>query len=373
MAQQKARLAAKPRVPIRVTLPDGSVRDGVSWETTPLAIAEGISKGLAGSVVVARVSYTSRIGLVDEDGVNAANTGPEEEDAPGAAPNGSKPELWDLTRPLEGDCHLALLKFEDKDGKAVFWHSSAHVLGECLECGLGGKLCIGPPTEEGFYYDVYLGARSITEADYPSLVSKAETVAKAKQPFERIVLTKAQALRLFEDNPFKVALISTKIPDGGYTTAYRCGPLIDLCRGPHVPTTAAIKAFDVVKHSAAYWLGSADNDSLQRVYGVSFPDVKQMKAYKVMVEEARKRDHRLLGAQQELFFFHELSPGSCFFLPHGARLYNKLQDFIRGQYRRRGYSEVVTPNMYNIDLWRISGEHTGSLLVVNAVQRAMMP
>ena len=236
--------------------------------------------------------------------------------------------------------------------------------------------------------------RSIAEADYPSINSKAEAVAKAKQPFERIVLTKAQALRLFADNPFKVQLISTKIPDGSYTTAYRCGPLIDLCRGPHVPTTGSIKAFSVLKNSAAYWLGSTANDTLQRVYGISFPDDKQLKvrvhavfkliapfafvvnalvpvrhffsphlqAHKHMLEEAKARDHRTLGTKYELFFFHELSPGSCFFLPHGARIYNKLQGLIRSEYAKRGYSEVVTPNMYNIDLWKISGhaEHVSA-------------
>ena len=160
IAAQNARIAAKPRVPIRVTLPDGSVKDGVSWETTPLSIAEGISKGLAGSVVVAKVSYTSRIGLVDADGANVVNTGPEEEEE-GLPSGASKPELWDLTRPLEGDCSLQLLKFDDKEGKMVFWHSSAHVLGECLECNYGGKLCIGPPTEDGFYYDAYMGDKLV--------------------------------------------------------------------------------------------------------------------------------------------------------------------------------------------------------------------
>lgn len=178
---------------------------------------------------------------------------------------------------------------------------------------------------------------------------------KEKQVFERIVLTKQEALEMFADNPFKVQLISTKIPDGSFTTAYRCGPLIDLCPGPHVPTTGIIKAFEITKHSSSYWLGNVDNDVLQRVYGISFPDTKQMKAYLHMVEEAKKRDHRLLGQQQELFFFHELSPGSCFFLPHGTRVYNKLMEHIRNQYRVRGFNEVITPNMYNIDLWKISG------------------
>ena len=205
------------------------------------------------------------------------------------------------------------------------------------------------------------------------LNAKAESIAKAGQPFERIVLSKAQALRMFADNPFKAQIIATKIPDGGFTTAYRCGPLIDLCRGPHVPTTSAIKAFEVVKNSAAYWLGNAENDTLQRVYGVSFPDAKQMKAWRHMVEEAKKRDHRLLGTKQELFFFHELSPGSCFFLPHGARIYNKLCDFIRGEYKKRGYTEVVSPNMFNIDLWRISGETCSTSTSVASQVRTKLP
>jgi threonyl-tRNA synthetase len=318
-------------------------------------IAEGISKGLAANAVVAKVTYTGpRVGVEAADGLGVVNTGPEE-DEDGTASSAAKPELWDLTRPLEGDCLLELKKFEDKEGKMVFWHSSAHVLGECLECSFGAHLCIGPPTEEGFYYDAYMGNHSLSESDYPGIKAKAENVCKQKQTFERIVLTKEEALKMFADNPFKVQLISTKIPDGGYTTAYRCGPLIDLCRGPHVPTTAAIKAFEVTKASSSYWLGSVDNDSLQRVYGVSFPDTKMMKQYLTMVEEAKKRDHRLLGTKQELFFFHELSPGSCFFLPHGTRIYNRLMEHIRHQYRVRGYNEVVTPNMFNIDLWRISG------------------
>jgi threonyl-tRNA synthetase len=156
MAAQKARIAAKPRVPIRITLPDGKVIDGTSWETTPMSIAEGISKGLAAIVVVAKVTYSSRTGIEEADGLGMINTGPEEENAEASA---AKSELWDLVRPLEGDCKLELLKFDDKDGKMVFWHSSAHVLGECLECGYGAKLCIGPPTEEGFYYDAYMGTK----------------------------------------------------------------------------------------------------------------------------------------------------------------------------------------------------------------------
>lgn len=154
-AVQKERLAKKPRQEIKITLPDGKVLPGTSWETTPMMVAESISKGLAQNVVVAKVAYSNRIGIEPEDGLNMVNTGPDEEAAP--AEGASEGELWDLNRPLEGDCKLSLLKFDDKEGKMVFWHSSAHVLGECMECKYGVKLCIGPPTEEGFYYDSYMG------------------------------------------------------------------------------------------------------------------------------------------------------------------------------------------------------------------------
>lgn len=155
------------------------------------------------------------------------------------------------------------------------------------------------------------------------------------------------ACRVVQSNPFKVQLIKNKVPDGAFTSAYRCGHLIDLCMGPHIPSTARVKAFKVTKNSAAYWLASADNDSLQRVYGVAYPDKKLMAQYNLRVKEAKKRDHRVLGTKQELFFFDELSPGSCFFLPHGAHIYNKLVDFIKEEYRKRGYTEVVTPNVFH--------------------------
>lgn len=159
IAAQKARIASKPRVPITITLPDGKTLPGISWETTPLSIAEGIKKSLAAIVVVAKVTYTGeRVGLEAADGSNVVNTGPEEEEGEEGVVV-AKAELWDVSRALEGNCNLELLTFEDKEGKMVFWHSSAHILGECLECQYGGKLCIGPPTEEGFYYDAYIGSK----------------------------------------------------------------------------------------------------------------------------------------------------------------------------------------------------------------------
>jgi threonyl-tRNA synthetase len=160
---------------------------------------------------------------------------------------------------------------------------------------------------------------------------------------------------MFKSNPYKQHIIKDKIPDGTSTTVYRNGPLIDLCRGPHVPHTGRIKQFKVMKNSASYFLGDAKNDSLQRIYGVSFPDKDAMQTHLKFLEEAAKRDHRKIGKEQELFFFHEMSPGSCFFLPHGQIIYNTLQAFLREEYWNRGYQEVGSPNMYSSALWKISG------------------
>lgn len=160
---------------------------------------------------------------------------------------------------------------------------------------------------------------------------------------------------MFVHNPFKTNLVRNKVPDNSSTTVYKCGTLIDLCMGPHVPNTGKIKAFSCVKSSSTNWLGVVGNDTLQRVYGISFPDKAQLKQWQEFQEQAKKRDHRLVGSKQELFFFHNLSPGSAFWMPHGARVYNKLIEFIRKQYWTRGYEEVITPNVFNLDLWHISG------------------
>ncbi|KAG0056831.1 threonyl-tRNA synthetase [Gryganskiella cystojenkinii] len=316
--------AAQPRVPISISMPDGSVREGVAWETSPMEIAKSISKSLSERVVIAKVNKV----------------------------------LWDLERPLVNSCQLEFLDFEDEEGKAVFWHSSAHVLGEACEKHYGCHLCVGPPIEDGFYYEMGMkDERVVSQSDYENLETCAKNAIKEKQPFQRLEMSKEELLEMFKHNQYKVQLIESKIPDGTSSTVYRCGPLIDLCRGPHIPHTGRIKSFAVLKNSASYFLGDANNDSLQRVYGVSFPDTKQMVEHKKYLEEAAKRDHRKIGREQELFFFHELSPGSCFFLPHGARIYNTLMSFIKQEYRRRGYTEVMSPNMYNVKLWKQSGHY----------------
>lgn len=320
-AEYDAEIAAKTPEAIKITLPDGKCVEGQSWRTTPYEVAKGISQGLADNSVISKVN-----------GV-----------------------LWDLDRPLEGDCQLQLLKFDDEEGQAVFWHSSAHMMGEAMERHYGGHLCYGPPIESGFYYDMFMpDEKGLSSTDFPGLETIVKSIAKEKQPFERLEMKKADLEEMFKYNEFKLRIIKNKI-NTPTTTVYRCGTLIDLCRGPHVRHTGKVKAFSITKNSSSYWEGNAEAESLQRMYGISFPDTKQLKEWKHFQAEAAKRDHRKLGKEQELFFFHDLSPGSCFFLPKGAHIYNKLVDFIKTEYRKRGFTEVVSPNIYNKKLWETSG------------------
>lgn len=321
--EQQEELAKRPRDDITITMPDGSVKPGKAYETTPAEIAKGISNSLFKRTVVARI-----------DGEH----------------------LWDLERPLENSCKLELLDFNDDQGKFVFWHSSAHILGEACERRFGCSLCIGPPVDNGFYYEMALpGGAAVQSTDWAPLENIVTKIVKEKQPFQRLEMTKEDLLKMFAYNPYKVHIIKDKIPDGTKTTVYRNGPLIDLCRGPHVPDTSRIEAFAIMKNSSSYFLGDANNDSLQRIYGVSFPDKKQMAAHKKFLEEAAKRDHRLIGKQQELFYFEECSPGSAMWLPHGMRINNAIMEYIREEYWKRGYDEVMTPNMFNVSLWEQSG------------------
>jgi len=319
-AERDVWLAEQVPQPIVVTLPDGKKVEGQSWRTTPYEVAAGISKGLADNCVVAKV-------------------------------NG---EVWDLDRPLEGDVSLQLLKFEDEEGQAVFWHSSAHVLGEAMERVYGGHLCYGPPIENGFYYDMYSENYNVKDDDYKVIDDLVKTIVKEKQPFERLEMKKADLLEMFKYNKFKGRILNEKVLTET-TTVYRCGPLIDLCRGPHVRHTGKIKSMAVTKSSATYWEGKSDAESLQRIYGISFPDNKLMKEWKAFQEAAAKNDHRKIGVAQELFFFHELTPGSCFFQPKGAHIYNKLLEFMKEEYWKRGFQEVISPNIYNSKLWQTSG------------------
>lgn len=319
-AEYDAKIEAKEKTPIKVTLRDGKIVDGLAWKTTPYEVAASISQGLADNTIVCKV-------------------------------NG---EVFDLDRVLEGDCTLEFLKFEDEEGKAVFWHSSAHIMGEAMERHYGGHLCYGPPIEEGYYYDMFCDGRQVSSNDYPAVDTLTKSIVKEKQPFVRLEMTKEDLLEMFKYNEFKCRIIRNKVKTPT-TTVYRCGPLIDLCRGPHVRHTGKIKAMTVTKNSATYWEGNCEAESLQRIYGISFPNDKLMKEWKKFQEEAAKRDHRKLGRDHELFFFHDLSPGSCFFMPKGAHIYNTLINFIKEEYRKRGFQEVVSPNIYSTKLWETSG------------------
>lgn len=303
-------------------------KEGLSWSTSPWQIAQQIlPKAFCDEIIVAKVN-----------GV-----------------------LWDLERVLEEDCEIEFLRFDNEEAQAVFWHSTAHVLGEAIERFYGGHLCYGPPISEGFYYDVFMTNESGNESRnvvLPQHYAQLETVMKKicseKQPFGRLELTKEQLKEMFHYNQFKLRILDNKVIEPK-TTAYKCGTLIDLCRGPHVRHTGLLKAFKVAKHSCSYWEGKNDAESLQRIYGISFPNNKQLQEYIKIQEEAAKYDHRRIGVEQNLFFFDELSPGSCFFTGKGTHIYNTLVKFLKEQYRERGIEEVKTPNIFKSNLYKISG------------------
>uniref|UniRef100_A0A8C6GLX0 Threonine--tRNA ligase, mitochondrial n=1 Tax=Mus spicilegus TaxID=10103 RepID=A0A8C6GLX0_MUSSI len=314
MTQKKARA-------IKISLPEGQKVDAVAWNTTPYQLAHQISVTLADTAVAAEV-------------------------------NG---ELYDLDRPLETDCHLRFLTFDSPEGKAVFWHSSAHVLGAAAEQQLGAVLCRGPSTESGFYHDFFLGKeRTVRSAELPILERICQELIAAAQPFRRLEASRDQLRQLFKDNHFKLHLIEEKVT-GPTATVYGCGMSVDLCRGPHLRHTGQIGALKLLTNSSALWRSLGAPETLQRVSGISFPKVELLRNWEARRKEAELRDHRRIGKEQELFFFHELSPGSCFFLPRGTRVYNALVAFIRAEYARRGFSEVKTPTLFSTKLWEQSG------------------
>ncbi|EAN94513.1 putative threonyl-tRNA synthetase [Trypanosoma cruzi] len=320
LAAQEAKYKSM-QAPITITLPDGKQLPATSWLTTPIDIAKRLSNSQAERVIVARVND----------------------------------ELWDLTRVFEGDATLELLDWDDPEARHVFWHSSSHVLGYALERVFHTRLSVGPALEEGgFFYEGDTG-RPLSETDYKSIEIAMQELVKMKMPYQRLTVSKADALLLFGYTEFKSKILASKVPENGFCTVYRCGHLIDPCRGPHLPDTGRVKAFAVTKNSSSYFEGKAENAVLQRVYGISFPKQTMLTEWKALQAEAARRDHRNIGRQQQLFGFHEVSPGSAFWLPHGARIYNALVEFQRKQYRRRGFEEVVSPNMFSSKLWMVSG------------------
>ncbi|XP_007531615.2 threonine--tRNA ligase, mitochondrial isoform X2 [Erinaceus europaeus] len=320
-AKKLASKAQKEHRTLWVSLPGGQKVDAVAWNTTPYHLAQQISSTLAETAVVAQV-------------------------------NG---ELYDLERPLETDCELKFLTFDCAEGKAVFWHSSTHVLGAAAEQLLGAILCRGPSTDCGFYHDFFLGKeRTVHSSEMPVLEQICQELVASTQPFRRLEASRDQLRQLFKDNPFKLHLIEEKVT-GPTAIVYGCGMLVDLCRGPHLRHTGQIGGLKLLANSSSVLQSSGTKESLQRVSGISFPTAEGLRAWEKQREEAVLRDHRRIGKEQELFFFHELSPGSCFFLPRGTRVYNALVSFIRAEYTRRGFSEVKTPTLFSTKLWEQSG------------------
>lgn len=262
--------------------------------------------------------------------------------------------LTDLSSLLTQDCEVTLLTFDDEEGREVFWHSSSHILGNALVNVFNCKLVNGPATEEGFYYDVESPLPISTE-DFGRIEEEMRKLVKANHRFEKVYKTKQELLEMYRDNPCKTHFIEKNVLDR--TTIYVNGDFYDMCLGPHVASTGMIPAFKLLKTSSVYFLNDASNLSLQRIYGVSFPSRSLLKAHLDRLERAKEMDHRKIGRDMELFFFHKYSAGSCFWLPDGAHIYNRLIEFLRGEYRRRGFSEVITPNIFSADLWKESGHY----------------
>lgn len=364
--QNQSLIAKLPASEIAITLPDEKVIQGKYMQTTPLEIARGISKKLAEKVVAARVVYKEKVdspfgNVIDcdeaHDEVEASDGEDDDLYRDKLVKKETNEVISDLTQPLLGDCRLELITFDDPKGKEVFWHSSAHILGSSLEKNFGAYLTHGPPLETGFFYDSFTGASKLNPKDYGKIESDAKSMIKSKLPFQKVFINREQALDLFKDNPFKVSLIKNKIEEGAMTSAYRCGDLVDLCTGPHLPDTGRVKAFKITKNSACYWLGNQDNDSLQRVYSITFPQEKELKKWVRVQEELAKKDHRNIGEQQKLFYFSSESPGCTFFLKHGTRIFNRLTDLMKKEYFYRGFDEVNTPTMFKSSLWKVSGHY----------------
>ncbi|MEN3038962.1 MAG: threonine--tRNA ligase, partial [Candidatus Kryptonium sp.] len=262
----------------------------------------------------------------------------------------------DLTKPLESDCEIQILTFDDPEGREVFWHSSAHLMAHAIEeLFPGAKFGVGPPIEDGFYYDVDVD-RPLTPDDLVRIEEKMKELAQKDQPFIRKVVTKEEALEFFKKkgDPYKVEIIE-QIDDSDTITFYSEGSFTDLCRGPHLPSTGKIKYVKLLSVAGAYWRGDSRNKMLQRVYGVAYPKKELLEEHLKRLEEAKKRDHRRLGKELELFVFHDIAPGAPFWLPKGMIIFRELEKFIREELDKRGYEEISTPILVKKDLWERSG------------------
>ena len=309
---------------MQITFPDGAVR---SYElgTSALQIAASISEGLARNVLAAKINDTVK----------------------------------DANLPITEDCNLQLLTWNDAEGKSTMWHSSAHLMAEALEFHFPGiKLAIGPPVTNGFYYDIDFMEYSITEKDLEKVEAKMKELAKAKNQFIRQEISKAEAIAYFEEkqDPYKLELLSEL--EDGTITFYTQGNFTDLCRGPHIPDTGFIKAVKLTSIAGAYWRGDEKNKQLTRIYGITFPKNSELTEYLEKVEEAKRRDHRKLGKELELFTFSQkVGQGLPMWLPKGAALRERLENFLKKAQRKAGYQQVITPHIGNKELYVTSGHY----------------
>ncbi len=309
---------------INITFPDGRVRQYESG-VTAMEVALSISEGLARNVLSAKV-------------------------------NG---EVWDASRPIRQDATLQLLTWDDKDGKATFWHSSAHLMAEALEALFPGvKFGAGPPIENGFYYDVDPGDRKLGEDDLARIEQKMMELARNKSDYVRREVPKAEAIAYFQEKGDEYKLELLEDLQDGTITFYKQGDFVDLCRGPHIPNTDKIKAVKLLKIGGAYWRNDETRNQMTRITGITFPKQKELDEYLHMLEEAKKRDHRKLGAELELFMFSErVGAGLPIWLPKGAQLRERLTNFLKEEQEKRGYKLVVTPHIGHKNLYVTSGHY----------------
>lgn len=309
---------------IHITLPDGSVKQ-YNAGATALDVALSISEGLARNVLAAKVNN----------------------------------EVIDATRPLTSDCTLQLLTWNDAEGKSTMWHSSAHLMAEALEFFYPGiKLAIGPPITNGYYYDVDFMDYSIKEEDLAKVEDKMKELAKQKLTFERKEISKAEAIAYFTEkqDPYKLELLEGL--DDGNITFYTQGNFTDLCRGPHIPDTGPIKAVKLTAIAGAYWRGDEKNKQLTRIYGITFPKASELTEHLEKLEEAKRRDHRKLGKELELFTFSQkVGQGLPLWLPKGAALRERLENFLKKAQKKAGYEQVITPHIGNKELYICSGHY----------------
>ncbi len=309
---------------VKIELPDGSVKEFAKG-VKGIDIANSISEGLARNALSIEV-------------------------------NG---EIWDLDRAIEKDAAIKIFTWNDKGGKYAFWHSSAHVLAEALEALYPGvKFGIGPPIENGFYYDVDLGDRAFGDDDLAAVENKMIELARAKNSFTREAVSKKDAIEFFKKKGDEYKLELLEGLEDGSITFYHQGNFTDLCRGPHIPSTGAIKAVKLLSVAGAYWRGDEKNKMLKRIYGITFPKQKELDEYLTLLEEARKRDHRKLGKELELFAFSEkVGMGLPLWLPKGTILRERLEQFMRKAQIKAGYDPVVTPHIGGKQLYVTSGHY----------------